>query len=210
MKEPRNEPLRIELPLAGQPVPERADAARNRRKVLDAAATLLEEQGPACLTMNAVAKASGIGVGTVYRRFGDVATLLIALLDEREQAFQQGFLSGPPPLGPGAPPADRLRAFLHAYADYVDEQRELMLAVEVSDPRAMYGSGPYRVCHTHVAMLVGQLHPEADTALLADLLLAPLRPSLMRHLRTQRGMSVDRIKGGIDALLGLQLGIDAL
>src|SRR5690348_17247011 len=111
-----------ELPVAGQPPLERSDAARNRRKILDAAARLLAEQGPDAVTMNAVAHAAGMGVGTVYRRFGDVGQLLFALLDEGERRFQQAFLTGPPPLGPGAPPADRLRAFLHAVADRIGEQ----------------------------------------------------------------------------------------
>lgn len=87
---------RIELPVTGQAPPERADAARNRRKILDAAARLVAEQGPDAVTMNAVAHAACMGVGTVYRRFGDVSSLLFALLDDDERRFQEAFMSGPP------------------------------------------------------------------------------------------------------------------
>ncbi|TXS34149.1 TetR/AcrR family transcriptional regulator, partial [Streptomyces sp. ms191] len=84
------------LPTVGSPAPERADAARNRRRILDAAARIVTEVGPDAVTMNQVAHAAGMGVGTVYRRFGDVAQLLWALLDDRERQFQEAYMSGPP------------------------------------------------------------------------------------------------------------------
>ncbi|MGW1927405.1 TetR/AcrR family transcriptional regulator, partial [Streptomyces massasporeus] len=131
-------PLLGLLPTVGTPAPERADAARNRRKILDAAARIVSEDGPEAVTMNQVAHASGIGVGTVYRRFGDVSQLLWALLDDRERQFQEAYMSGPPPLGPGAPADARLDAFLDALVDRVGEQREILLAAHSAAPRARY------------------------------------------------------------------------
>ncbi|MET9958777.1 helix-turn-helix domain-containing protein [Streptomyces sp. NPDC006326] len=194
---------RIELPVAGQAPPERADAARNRRKILDAAAQLVAEQGPEAVSMNAVAHAAGMGVGTVYRRFGDVSQLLYALLDDDEKRFQQAFLSGPPPLGPEAPPEERLRAFLHTQAERLVEHRAVMAAAEAAAPGARYDSGAYLTMHTHVTMLVRQTRPQADAAVMAHLLLAPFAPSLFEHLTVNRGVSTERIKGAIDALLGI-------
>ena len=52
--------------------------------------------------MAEVAAAAGVGVGTLYRRFGDRSGLAYALIDERERAFQSAFIEGPSPLGPGA------------------------------------------------------------------------------------------------------------
>lgn len=197
-------PDRIELAVTGRPPAERADAARNREKILDAAAGLLAARGPDAVTMNGVAQAAGIGVGTVYRRFGEVAHLLGALLDERERQFQAEFLTGPAPLGPGAPPADRLRAFLHAYADYVAEQQTLMSAVEAASPAARYTSPAYLAVHLHVSMLLRQLRPEADAAVLAHLLLAPFTPSLLHHLKAERRTTQEQIKASLDQLLGDQ------
>lgn len=197
---------RIELSVTGQAPPERADAARNRRKILDAAARLVREQGPQAVTMNAVAHAACMGVGTVYRRFGDVGQLLFALLDDSEQRFQQSFLSGPPPLGPGAPPAERLRAFLHALADRIVEQREIMQMAEAASPSARYSSGVYATLFAHTSMLLREARPEADTAMLAHLLLAPFVPSLFEHLTVTRGVTPERIKAGIDDLLGVEHG----
>ncbi|SDL37203.1 TetR/AcrR family transcriptional regulator [Streptomyces indicus] len=205
-----NEPLRTPheplgsslLPLAGQAPPERADAARNRRRILDAARRIVDEQGAQALTMNGVAHASGIGVGTVYRRFGDVSALLLALLDEGEQRFQASFMSGPPPLGPGAPAGERLRAFLHAYAAYMLEAEELMLAAESASAAARYQSGPYRIVHTHVQLLIREARPELDAPVLAHLLLGAFQPSLLCLLRSELGVTVERLESSLDQLLG--------
>lgn len=195
--------MTLELPVIGQTPPERSDAARNRRRILDAAARLVAEEGPQAVTMNAVAHAAGMGVGTVYRRFGDVSRLLFALLDDGEQRFQEAFMTGPPPLGPGAPPDERLRAFLHAVADRIVEQLTIMRAAETASPKARYSSGAYLTMHTHVAMLVRQLRPREDPTVLAHLLLAPFVPSLFEHLTMERGLTPDQVKAGIDGLLAL-------
>ena len=50
--------------------------------------------------MDDIAAAAGVGKGTVFRRFGSRAGLMMVLLDEDERASQQAFLFGPPPLGP--------------------------------------------------------------------------------------------------------------
>ncbi|HEY9371062.1 TetR/AcrR family transcriptional regulator [Streptomyces sp.] len=192
------------LPTTDRPAPERADAARNRRKILDAAARIVAEQGPEAVTMNAVAHASGIGVGTVYRRFGDVSQLLWALLDDRERQFQEAYMAGPPPLGPGVPADERLHAFLDALVDRVIEQREILLAAQSAAPSARYTSGAYLAMHAHLAMLLARLRPEANGPLLAHLLLAPFSPSLMHHLSAERELSATEIKAGLNALLNLR------
>src|SRR3954454_3811127 len=58
--------------------PERADAARNRRKVLAAAEELFAARGVAAISMDDVAAAAGVGKGTLYRRFGDKSGLASA------------------------------------------------------------------------------------------------------------------------------------
>src|SRR4051812_17623609 len=92
------------LPVLGAPVRERADAARNRIRVLEAAEKLFAERGVDAVTMDDVAGAAGVGKGTLYRRFGDKGGLAMALLDQRERELQERILTGPPPLGLGAGP----------------------------------------------------------------------------------------------------------
>ena len=80
--------------------PERGDAARNRVLLLDAARRLIADRGTDAVTMDDVAAAAGVGKGTLFRRFGSRAGLMIVLLDEDEKVEQQAFMFGPPPLGP--------------------------------------------------------------------------------------------------------------
>ncbi|MFI0408287.1 TetR/AcrR family transcriptional regulator [Actinomadura sp. 3N508] len=189
-----------ELPVVGSPPAERADAALNRRRILRAAAEMIATRGPEAVSMDEVARAAGVGVGTVYRRFGDRARLVYAVIDERERDFQTAFIQGPPPLGPGASPSDRLRAFLHALADRTEAQADLLLMAESGPSDARFRDGSYGLYHRHVAMLLDEIRPGADTAYLADALLAPFAANLFLYQRRTRGMPLDRIKTGLDTL----------
>src|SRR6516164_4032266 len=107
---------------------ERADAARNRRLLLATAREMLAEQEADKLTMDALAERAGLGKGTVFRRFRSRAGIFQALLDDDERAFQEQVLSGPPPLGPGAPALDRLIAYGRARTDFLIRHREIARA----------------------------------------------------------------------------------
>jgi AcrR family transcriptional regulator len=66
--------------------PLRRDAARNRERILAAAAELFTERGLQ-VTLDEVARRAGVGVGTVYRRFPDKEALADALFEERITAL---------------------------------------------------------------------------------------------------------------------------
>ncbi|WP_267242670.1 TetR/AcrR family transcriptional regulator [Streptomyces sp. PR69] len=153
------------------PPKERADAARNRAAVLEAAARLFAEHGVEAVSMDQIAAAAGVGKGTLFRRFGDKSGLAVALLDARERALQEAVLHGPPPLGPGAAAEARLTAFLDAYLDYLLEHLPLVRMSETASPGARYRIGAYRFWHRHLAILLAGA-PDPDAA--AHTLLAPL------------------------------------
>lgn len=190
------------LPVLGQPPRERADAARNRVRVLAAAAEVFAAHGVDGLTLDAVARAAGVGKGTVVRRFGDKSGLVVALLDEREKELQAAMLSGPPPLGPGAPPADRVRAFLDAYLAYLAENLELSRLSETASPGARYRIGAYRFWHQHLRLLCVDL---PDAGHVAHILLAALGGELNAAL-LDAGYDWDRIRAGVRDLADRVLG----
>lgn len=190
-----------ELPVADPTPSERADAARNRRRILAAAESILASHGPDGLSMNEVASQAGVGVGTAYRRFGDRAGLIHALMEERERRLQEGFMHGPPPLGPGAPPRERIRAFLHAYVDLLDAYAPLMAVAEIATPTGRFDGGAYAVHRAHLTTLIAEASPRADAHYLADALLAPLAAGQFVHHRHELGMGPKRIKAGLDQLL---------
>jgi AcrR family transcriptional regulator len=66
--------------------PLRADAARNRARLLAAAKEVFAERGLDA-TMDEVARRAGVGVGTAYRRFRNRDDLIAALFEERLDEF---------------------------------------------------------------------------------------------------------------------------
>jgi len=190
----------VDLPVVGSAPPERADAARNRRRILAAAERLFAERGVGNVTMGEVAAEAGVGKATVFRRFGDKATLLDELLGERERVLQEAILRGPPPLGPGAPPRERLHAFVSALAEFCEHHRHVLLASETSRPGARYMTGSYVAWQQHVALLLGELRPDLDAQVFADLLLAPFAGELVAHLRDGRGLPFDRVEAALATL----------
>jgi AcrR family transcriptional regulator len=194
-----------ELPLLdpGQTPPERADAARNRARILAAAADLVAQRGIERVSMDDVARAACVGTGTLYRRFGDRAGLALALLDDHTRAFQDALISGPPPLGPGAPAAERLHAFGDGYLDLLERHAEI-LAVAV--PVARGPQAPEQLLATHLAILLREAAAELDPQFTAWALLATLHPTRHLHARNGLGWPLERLRAGwhalVDALCG--------
>jgi AcrR family transcriptional regulator len=193
----------LPLPVHGQPEgaarPQRADAARNQGKVLDAAERLFARDGVERVTMQAVAKEAVVGVGTLYRGFGDKAGLAMALLGERERQFQELMISGPPPLGPGAEPVDRLTAFVAGYTELVAEQLELVLLSQTAAPGARFRSGAHALWRTHCRHLLS-LAGTTSPVLRADALLAALSGEMIAHWLTEEGRDLAEVK---DAMVEL-------
>jgi polyketide synthase 12 len=178
----------------GAPPAERADAARNRLHLLTTAREMLAEQGQDRLTMDGLAQRAGLGKGTVFRRFGTRAGIFQALLDDDELTFQQGVLSGPPPLGPGAPPLERLIAYGRARAGFMVGHREIARA-------ALDGSQPVPVGHrtpmsqVHIRVLLGQLSLDGvDLDMLTVQLAAALDGPVLLYL------SSDELTDAVDEL----------
>ncbi len=178
---------------------ERADAARNRKNVLDAARALFRVHGMQALTMDQVAAAAGVGKGTVYRRFGDRSGLAAALLDDVESTLQGSLLSGAPPLGPGAAPVERLVAFVRAYLRLLDDNRELVLVSQTAAVGARFRIGSHRLWHLHVRTLLAEAGA-ADPDIRADVLLAALTAEQLQHWQDDRGLSRRRLHGSLERL----------
>jgi AcrR family transcriptional regulator len=193
----------VELPLADPAPSERADAARNRARVLKAAERLFAKRGGRGVTMEGIAAAAGVGKGTLYRRYPDVASVALALLSEHERELQEKILRGPPPLGPGAAPAERLAAFYRAMVELLERHGHLALAGETGERR--YGTGAYAAWALHVTALLDDAGLGARPALV-HALLAPLAPDLYTHQRAS-GLSKRRISGDLSLLARRALAV---
>lgn len=187
----------VELPVLPPVQPkERADATVNRQRILDAATRLFAERGVSCTSMDAIAVEAGVGKGTVFRRFGDRASLALAVLDASEIDLQEAVIRGPAPLGPGAPPVERLVAFGSAMFERLDEHLEILLESELTSGGGHLRSAPHGVHRLHVRHLVQQARPDADADYLVDALLAPLSARIFHDQRTMRGMTLAQLQAG--------------
>ncbi|MFC9892862.1 TetR/AcrR family transcriptional regulator [Nocardia sp. NPDC127579] len=176
--------------------PERADAARNRSKILAAAAELFAHRDPRTVTMDDIAKAAGVGRGTLYRRFPTVAAVALPLLDEHERVIQERLLRGDPPLGPGAPPGERLAAFYAAMVELLDGHAHLALGAEIGSAR--FDTGAYQFWRMHIRTLLRESGvPEPDS--LIEPLLAPLAAEVYLNQRA-RGLDNAAIVAGLRRL----------
>jgi AcrR family transcriptional regulator len=166
----------------GPPPAERADAARNRRVLLATAREIVAAEGAGKLTMDGLAERAGLGKGTVFRRFRTRAGIFQALLDDDERDFQEQVLSGPPPLGPGAPPLDRLIAYGHARTDFLIGHREIARATLDGRERVPAGSSS-PMSREHLRFLLGEIClGTADLDVLATQLTAALDGPLLLYL----------------------------
>jgi AcrR family transcriptional regulator len=191
-------PILTQLPVVGASE-ERSDAAENRRRILSAARRLLTQGGAEALSMDAVAAEAGVGKGTVFRRFGGRAGLTEALLDDYMREFQDAFLSGPPPLGPGAPPAERLHAFVEALVRLQHRNLPIALAAELPDgERVPIAYGPI---HIHLRVLIKALDHTLDAPVMATMILGATSPAVLDRLTRFRGDGVETVVASMTALL---------
>ncbi|NNG96295.1 TetR/AcrR family transcriptional regulator [Gordonia araii NBRC 100433] len=184
------------MPLVGSDLlagrDERADAAANRVRLLDAAAQLVAERGAAAITMEEVAQAAGVGKGTVFRRFGSRTGLMRALVDHDEKRLQHGFLFGPPPLGPGAPPLDRLLAYGRARLEHTLAHRDILAEALASEGPQRFTMPVVMATTTHVRMLLIELGV-ARPEVVALAIEAPLHADAVLFLTEAEGLSAAEI-----------------
>jgi AcrR family transcriptional regulator len=182
-------------------VNERADAARNRARVLDAAARLFAAEGVDAVSMEEVARAAGVGKGTLYRRYADKGELSAALIDSDARALQDEILAGLPSAGPDAGPRECLEHLLVLFASFIDRHAALA-AVARRRPGGLETPSYQWMRQALRAWLrqaegAGELADGADIEYLADALLAPLTPDIWRHQRIVLGMSSERLAEGL-------------
>jgi AcrR family transcriptional regulator len=193
-------PSPLDLPVLGSAHRERADATRNRARILCSAQRLFAERGVDSVSMDAIAEAAEVGKGTLFRRFGDRAALIRAVLEDTEAAFQEGFIRGPAPLGPGAPPVERLVAFGSSLLDLIESRGDLLLAAESGAPGMRFRHAVYGAYRAHVLSLLREVGPGIDPEYTADALLAALSVELVLHQRRGRSIPLADIRRGWEGL----------
>lgn len=104
----------------------RADARRNRERLVDVARRAFAA-GDAKVTLDAIAREAGVGIGTLYRHFPSREALIEAVY----RAEQSRLAESAAGLLARHEPADALRAWMDRFADYVATKREMADALRV-------------------------------------------------------------------------------
>lgn len=183
---------------------ERRDAVENRRRVLAAARELFAARGVDAVTMQEVARAAGIGQGTLYRRFAHKGQLCLALIADDVRALHAAV--GARLADDDEPALDQLEFFLARLADFMERNAEFLAGAadaacgerrDAAHDNPFYGWQRGTVATLlDRAVARGEIAP-LDTAPAADVVLAPLAIDLYLHLRHGRGYAPERILAAV-------------
>ena len=105
----------------------RADAVRNRERVLEAAKAVFSAGGPDA-SLEAVARRAGVGIGTLYRHFPTREALFEAVY--RREVEQLGELAEQ--LKSEAEPVDALRRWLRSNVEFVATKKGMLAALALA------------------------------------------------------------------------------
>jgi AcrR family transcriptional regulator len=208
----RIEGMRWRLDHLGRPSgceAERSDAARNRWVILRTARTLFEERGVTRVTMEEIARASGVGKGTLYRRFPHKGFLCQALLEEPTRHFQEQTLEIL--REPGTSAVEKLDAFLDRLVAFTAENLDLLYGGNEplcgADRLERFSHPAYDWRRSTVlglmraAVYEGDVDGGLDLEYLATALLAPLDVDLFYYHHRVLGFPTERISGGVRDLV---------
>ena len=111
--------------------PKRADARRNEKTLLDAAAAIFVQSGVDAPVRDIAAKA-GVGMGTIYRHFPTRADLVIAVYRHQVEACAE---AGPALLASGISPHAALTQWVGLFVDFLTTKHGLAAALQSGDAR---------------------------------------------------------------------------
>ena len=138
----------------------RADARRNRARLLEVAETVFAARGPGVSTEE-IAREAGVGVGTLFRHFPTKEALLEAiLLDRMQRLVEQGrtYLEA-------SDPGDALFEFLGQFVAQSQSKQDMIDALAKGfDSEQMFQNPEARATIELLTDIAGQLLQAAQTA----------------------------------------------
>ncbi|MFD9725590.1 TetR/AcrR family transcriptional regulator [Streptomyces sp. NPDC059072] len=187
---------------------ERADAVRNREAVLAAADALFAASGsPHSVSMDEIAVAAGVGKGTLFRRFGDRAGLIGAVIASRLEPLRLAVREARE--ATGSTPRQRVRDLLDASLRFKIENRNLMAAAEDAGIGSPYEAEHYGWWHEMLRDQLEAVPGVRDADFTAHALLAAIRADLVAHLVDDARMTPEGLRSALAAYVDTVLGAPA-
>ncbi|MET8752444.1 TetR/AcrR family transcriptional regulator [Streptomyces sp. NPDC004667] len=187
---------------------ERADAVRNREAVLAAADALFAaSSSPQNVSMDDIAAAAGVGKGTLFRRFGDRAGLIGAVIASRLEPLRQAVQEAQDTAAPS--PRQRVLDLLDASLRFKIENRNLMTAAEEAGLGSPYQAEHYGWWHEILRSALEQVPGVRAPDFTAHALLAAIRADLVVYLVDDRKMTAEDLRSALAAHVGDVLAKEA-
>jgi AcrR family transcriptional regulator len=186
---------------------ERRDAAANRQRIIQASRELFASKGIEQTTMNEIAQAAQVGIGTLYRRFAHKGEICIALLADDFEQFTNRI-------------ENYLREHPQPYLKQLEYTCDVLLAMTVQhvpmlssihDNTAnqrksdVFNQPFYMWLHEHICDILRKAYEhgeiiEIETEFVADALLHVLSPHLVHHAFEGRHLTHNRIMNTVRQL----------
>jgi AcrR family transcriptional regulator len=185
---------------------ERRDAAAHRCHILATARQLFAAHGVAAVSMHQIARAAGVGQGTLYRRYANKGELCLDLVRDEHERFAGELLKWVGATADTLPALARLDGVLTRMLTFIEESMPLFETIATArwrelaacaDPLASHASPPDRDPSVQwLHDLLARLLDEAvardeiaplDVAFTADMILGALNPLCLRFLYARQG-----------------------
>jgi AcrR family transcriptional regulator len=159
--------------------PIRADARRNRDRLIEVAKAMFSEGG-ADTSLEAIAKGAGVGIGTLYRHFPTRDTLIEAVYRTEMHYLAQAAHRFSETL----PPVEALRAWLRLFVDHIATKQVM------SPVLASVLAGPSELCAESGAQVKAAIASLVDRAVASGAIRLDIDPlDLLRALAGVAGIS---------------------
>lgn len=203
-------PTHLSTSFGGRVRHERRDALEHRQRILQVAQNLFATHGVHAVSMHQIAKAAGVGQGTLYRRYAHKGDLCMDLLHERHERLLTdvaAFFT----VHADEPALKRLDGVLALSIAFLEEQGALLSPVAFTEMRETMCNEEsakaehmpfYLWLHSIFSGLLNEaverkeLAP-LDTSFTADAILVTLNPMFYHMQRNERGLSPDHILQGL-------------
>ena len=185
----------------------RADAVRNRARILDAARELVAVQGPE-VSMEAIAGLAGVAVGTLYRHHPTKAALMRAVVADSAQRLAGDAEAALARAGDGADAGEELLALIRGYAEeFALDQAVKAAATSLGeavphDPASFAPGSPEQRAVTAIGALLQQAQQEGGVrgdVTMADLMVLLTAVPGPDVAPEQRARFVDVVLSGLRA-----------
>ncbi|PDP84820.1 TetR family transcriptional regulator [Glycomyces fuscus] len=143
-----------------------------RRRLFEAAVTLISEQGYGATTVDEIAERAGVAKGTVYYNFGGKGELYAALMEWGVTRLTDTLKGAVPPPEAGASPREALSAVLRAGVVFIGEHESLarLLMAEAWRTNRVWYATVLQIRTEAIGVITGLLDELAeDGSLLPDL-----------------------------------------